>query len=99
MIFGNYIGPVIVKLSKDKGRGLYLTSDVEPMGLILAEKAFSCAFYDDECELRGISSSAASNPPSNTDMNRYIHDLDKSIFFKKKLTYYLIFYLSFVFCN
>lgn len=38
---GSYIGPVEIKQSQNRGRGLFLTKDVKAGDLLLAEKAFS----------------------------------------------------------
>lgn len=38
---GSYIGPVEIKQSQNRGRGLFLTKDVKAGDLLLVEKAFS----------------------------------------------------------
>ncbi|RDW63192.1 TPR domain protein [Aspergillus mulundensis] len=41
-----FIGPVIVKMTKSRGRGLFTTDAVKAGDLLLCEKAFAYAFYD-----------------------------------------------------
>lgn len=45
---GTYIGPVSVKQTQSHGRGLFTTKAVKAGELLLCEKAFSHAFYDED---------------------------------------------------
>ena len=45
-----YTGPVEVRPSSTGGRGLFTTATVKAGDLLLCEKAFACAFYDDSIE-------------------------------------------------
>jgi hypothetical protein len=41
-----YVGPVVVRTTESRGRGLFTTKDVKAGDLLLCEKAFAHAFYD-----------------------------------------------------
>jgi len=45
---GTYIGPVTIKTTQKRGRGLFTTEAVKAGDLLLCEKAFAHAFHDEE---------------------------------------------------
>ncbi|KAJ5690204.1 TPR domain protein [Penicillium macrosclerotiorum] len=50
-----YIGPVSIKLTSNRGRGLFTTSQVKAGDLLLCEKAVGYAFFDEEKKSQGLS--------------------------------------------
>ncbi|KAL2839285.1 hypothetical protein BJY01DRAFT_250596 [Aspergillus pseudoustus] len=64
---GTYIGPLAVRSTESRGRGLFTTEAVTAGDLLLCEKAFAHAFHDEAA--RGASSSSLSilmNTETNT---------------------------------
>ncbi|RJE27509.1 hypothetical protein PHISCL_00095 [Aspergillus sclerotialis] len=49
-----YVGPVCVKLTESRGRGLFTTEGVRAGDLLLCEKAFAYAFHDGELPSLGL---------------------------------------------
>lgn len=62
---GSYIGPVSVRPTESRGRGLFTTEAVRAGDLLFCEKAFAHAFHD---EVAGASGSVSilMNPETNT---------------------------------
>lgn len=50
-----YIGPVSVKTTESRGRGLFTTDAVKAGDLLFCEKAFAYAFHDEKSPGQGIS--------------------------------------------
>lgn len=55
-----YIGPVEVRQTKSKGRGLFVTRDVKAGDLLLCEKAFSHAYAEKDADGGNVASSSIS---------------------------------------
>lgn len=62
---GTYIGPVSVRPTESRGRGLFTTEAVRAGDLLFCEKAFAHAFHDEVAGASG-SLSILMNPETNT---------------------------------
>ncbi|KAL4861267.1 hypothetical protein BDV12DRAFT_204185 [Aspergillus spectabilis] len=49
-----YVGPVVVRTTESRGRGLFTTKDIKAGDLLLCKKAFAHAFYDPEDSEKGL---------------------------------------------
>ena len=77
--FATYIGPVEIRQTETKGRGLFVTKAVKTGDLLLCEKAFSLALIKEGADDKNDTGSSKIHRPGNIEKEQSIRDAQNEL--------------------